>query len=191
MTFDGILHSFEFQNDSLWIGTSNRRTWTVKLIQTWREIFNSAFTQVSCFQSWIRTHQRSLHHPMLKCDSFFNLQAAASSPQVSRLSFSSGKMINYCFQGKHERDIKNAQDRRNIAPVLAPTVAQSSVTRSSAEDDDVQCKKLLVWQHRINNLCVNRNLFIFVHGKFFPRSTAALALSPRSELMCSYRMRHF
>lgn len=77
-------------------------------------------------------------------------------------------MINYCFQGKHEKDIKNAQDRRNIAPVLAPTVVQSSVTRSSAEDDDVQCKKLLVWQHRINNLCVNRNLFIFVHGKFFP-----------------------
>lgn len=107
---------------------------SIKLTQTWYENFNSAFAQVSSFQSWIRTHQRSLHHPMLKCDSFFLI---SKQPQVSRLSFSSGKMINYSFQGKHEEDIKNAQDRRNIAP----TVAQSSVTRSSPEDDEVQCKK--------------------------------------------------
>lgn len=64
--------------------------------------------------------------PRLECNNFLLLLISKRSqtltpptgptpqtPASKLISFIFWKMINYCFQGKHEKDMKNAQDRQN------------------------------------------------------------------------------
>lgn len=47
-----------------------------------------------------------------------NLRTLPNTDTISSHSthlFYFWKMINYCFQGKHEKDMKNAQDRQTIS----------------------------------------------------------------------------
>lgn len=115
-------------------------------------------------------------HSSLKCNEVFciNLHQRSTQPPNSFLLFF-WKMINYCFQGKHKKDMKNAQDRRTIAIASQNKKIQSCVTRSFEKRDEQRRRRcaaeMLVWQHKINNLCVNRNLFIlFMEGFLFVRS---------------------
>lgn len=87
-----------------------------------RLMFSDRKWQPRSFLSPRRCQKRleRLRHPLGrkgKCNISANLCASHTARPPARLRRSE-KMINYCFQGKHERDMKNARDRAKLSAPL-------------------------------------------------------------------------